>query len=565
MKKKTLTEEINRIILLMESPNKWVRAAAELVELLKKIPGLAPDLINRVDDLSKAANSVEVIEILSDLARLSPKFADEILEKVYKELGPEIDSEILDIIAQSQRRLDDGIPMSEIKKSIDDRLTYIDSLVDEIEAPLLKMIKDDIVKQVDAYKPKVKPDPNSRVKKEVPDLNRLLRDIEEVTGSKISIKDAALLAQNFPFREFRASVNKEINDLIKWAGGVENKIAGLIKTAADELRSRGGMGAEIDPIIYRTIAAEIETLRTGENFAKDIVFKNLENALAIGLNNRTDAGIIMSKIKEFDALNPNAKKWWDDFRKESYIGKMFTLPRVEGTDRIAWGKWMGNFIKRTFSFLISGQLRLFEEIYKPFIRNKSISRKIMGTWFYFTVYTKVILPGIYAIFKSLWYGINRETVGDDEEDVVKGIWLKDIEEAFITYKEDSDTEIFDFLSVKGFNDKEINEVMTLIKIIYPFNFYVDDVIDAWKYVVSGKAAEGLRDQTQEVTDRVRERTGVALDSVQTAVDSLQNRVERARPELDSLLTRAISGDTTRIGSSRIPSQGPSQQNQDSPQ
>ena len=265
----------------------------------------------------------------------------------------------------------------------------------------------------------------------------------------------------------------------------------------------------------------------------------------------------MSKIKEFDALNPNAKKWWDDFRTESYIGKMFTFPRVEGTDRIAWGKWMGNFIKRTFSFLISGQLRLFEEIYKPFIRNKSISRKIMGTWFYFTVYTKVILPGIYAIFKSLWYGINRETVGDDEEDVVKGIWLKDIEEAFITYKEDSDTEIFDFLSAKGFNDKEINEVWTLVKIIYPFNFYADDVIDAWKYVVSGKAAEGLRDQTQEVTDRVRERTGVALDSVQTAVDSLQNRVERARPELDSLLNQPIGGDTTRIGGgSRRRSQGP---------
>jgi hypothetical protein len=206
MKKKTLTEEINRIILLMESPNKWVRVAAELVELLKKIPGVTSDLVYRVDDLSKAADSVEVIEILSDLARLSPKFADEILEKVYKELGPDIDSEILDIIAQSQRRLDDGIPMSEIKKSIDDRLTYINSLVDEIEAPLLKMIKDDIVKQVDAYIPKVKPDPNSRAKKEVPDLNRLLRDIEDVTGSKISIKDRALLAQNFPFRQFRAEV-----------------------------------------------------------------------------------------------------------------------------------------------------------------------------------------------------------------------------------------------------------------------------------------------------------------------------------------------------------------------
>ena len=75
MKKKTLTEEINRIILLMESPNKWVRVAAELVELLKKIPGVTSDLVNRVDDLSKAADSVEVIEILSDLARLSPKYS----------------------------------------------------------------------------------------------------------------------------------------------------------------------------------------------------------------------------------------------------------------------------------------------------------------------------------------------------------------------------------------------------------------------------------------------------------------------------------------------------------
>jgi hypothetical protein len=553
MKKKTLTEEINRIILLMESPNKWVRVAAELVELLKKIPGVTSDLVNRVDDLSKAADSVEVIEILSDLARLSPKFADEILEKVYKELGPDIDSEILDIIAQSQRRLDDGIPMSEIKKSIDDRLTYIDSLVDEIEAPLLKMIKDDIVKQVDAYIPKVKPDPNSRAKKEVPDLNRLLRDIEDVTGSKISIKDRALLAQNFPFRQFRAEVNKEINDYIKWAGGVENKIVGLMKTAADELRLRGGMGAQIDPIIYRTIAAEIETLRNGENFAKDIVFKNLENALAIGLNNRTDANIIMSKIKEFDALSPNAKKWWDDFRTESYLGKMFTFPRVEGTDRIDWGRWIGNFIKRSASFVLSGQLRMFEEIYKSFIRNKSVLSKIGWTWFYFTVYTKVILPGIYAIFKSLWYGINRETVGNDEGDVVTEIWSKDVEEAFITYKEDFDYEIVDFLSVKGLNDKEINETMTLIKIIYPFNFYADDIYDAWKYVVSGRAAEGLREQTQEVTDRVTQATGATLDSVQTAVDSLQNRVELARPELDSILNQPIRIDTTNLGrSSRRP-------------
>jgi hypothetical protein len=153
----------------------------------------------------------------------------------------------------------------------------------------------------------------------------------------------------------------------------------------------------------------------------------------------------------------------------------------------------------------------------------------------------------------LWYGINRETVGNDEGDVVTEIWSKDVEEAFITYKEDFDYEIVDFLSVKGLNDKEINETMTLIKIIYPFNFYADDIYDAWKYVVSGRAAEGLREQTQEVTDRVTQATGATLDSVQTAVDSLQNRVELARPELDSILNQPIRIDTTNLGrSSRRP-------------
>jgi hypothetical protein len=107
--------------------------------------------------------------------------------------------------------------------------------------------------------------------------------------------------------------------------------------------------------------------------------------------------------------------------------------------------------------------------------------------------------------------------------------------------------------VKGLNDKEINETMTLIKIIYPFNFYADDIYDAWKYVVSGRAAEGLREQTQEVTDRVTQATGATLDSVQTAVDSLQNRVELARPELDSILNQPIRIDTTNLGrSSRRP-------------
>jgi hypothetical protein len=550
MKKKTLTEEINRMLILMESPaNKWVMAAEGLVKVLKEIPGLSNVILNSLDSLSNAVTSKEVIELLITLAKVSPKLKDDILKTVYETLNPQVKDVVSNAIVEIKKGLDEGVSKADVDEFIDDTIKSLDSAVDDIEVDLMEMIKDDIVKQVDKYTPKPKPEIPVD---EVSDLPRLLRDIENIVPGNMTTADKLLLTKNLPFREMRAYINKELNERLGKIKDKEQKIAGLIRRAAEDLKLGGGSSAEIDETLMKTIAAEIDGLRQSENFAKDVVFDNLENALRIGLGDRAaDASTIMTKVKEFDALNPNAQLWWDEFIKDFYIQKMITLPRNQH-GRVELLKWMWNFFERSFGFIFSGQLRKFEEIYKSFIMNKSLTKKTLGLWLYFTFYSKIFLPGVYAIFKSMVYGLNRQTSEDDAGDVYSDILLKDIQEGFITYREDYDEEIFDFFKMKGFNDKEIDELRTAIKILYPFNVYWDDMLDAWKYVVSGKFMEGLRNQSQDMRDRAEAATGEVLDSAQTVSDTLQQRVRDAMPPIDSI--PALRVDTT--GNTRIRTRTP---------
>jgi hypothetical protein len=541
----------------MESPsNKWVMVAQDLVKVLKKIPGLTDFMINSIDDLSRARNSEEVIGLLNSLAKANPRLRKDILDTVYEHLSDEVKKTVSQLIEEAKSGLDAGRTMEDINKLIDEVIGNLNSKVENIERDLLKMIKDDVDAVVKEYKPKPKPNPPVD---EVSDLTQLLRNIENITPGVLSKTDKFLLSSNLPMRQARAFINKELNEFIRKTKDSEIRIAGLIKKAADDLRLGGGQSAEIDETLIKTIAAEIDTLRQSEKFAKEIVFSNLEDALRIGLGDRAqDAATIMSKVRQFDSLNPDAQTWWNDFIKDFYINKMINAPR-DATGRVKKLEWFGNFVSRTSSFLISGQLRKFEEIYRGFILNKSIGKKTLGLWIYFTIYSKIILPAFYAIFKSMTYGLTRDDVKDDTGSVYWKIFTDDVKEAFITSKGEYDEEIFDFLSMKGFDDKEIDEVRTILKIMYPFNVYLDDLKEAYDYVVSGKFAEGIRNQTREYQERAEEATGEVLDSVQTAVDSLQTRVELARPELDSILNRRIGGDTTRINLPRtIRSQDPPQ-------
>jgi hypothetical protein len=538
MKKKTLTEEINRMLILMESPaNKWVMAVEGLVKVLKEIPGLSNLILNSLDTLSKAKTSEEVIGLLNSLAKASPKLKDDILDTVYKTLSPEVKDVVSQTVQEIKDGLDNGVSKADVEEFIDDTIKVLDSKVDSIERELMEMIKTDIVKQVDEYKPKPKPDIPVD---EASDLTRLLRDIENIAPANMTTADKLLLTKNLPLRQMRAFINKELNEWIGTVKDRELKIAGLIRRAAEDLKLGGGASAEIDETLMKTIAAEIDGLRQSEKFAKDIVFDNLEEALRIGLGDRAaDASKIMNKVKEFDALNPNAQLWWDEFIKDFYVRKMITLPRNEH-GKVEWLTQIWNIFQRTISFVFTGQFRKFGEIYKSFIMNKSLTRKTVGLWFYFTVYSKIVLPGIYAIFKSMVYGLKRREVGDDAGDVYSDIALRDIQEGFITFREDYDNEIFDFLKTQGFTDKEIDEVRTVAKIIYPFNVYADDIYETWQYVVNGGLIEGLRNQTREMEERAEAATGQAVETVTTAVDS--SSINLQRPEIDSIPIRV---DTTR--------------------
>ena len=55
----------------------------------------------------------------------------------------------------------------------------------------------------------------------------LIKTVNQLDAGKISIKDAALLTKNFPFRKLRAEFNRILNEELTKGKSLENKIAGF--------------------------------------------------------------------------------------------------------------------------------------------------------------------------------------------------------------------------------------------------------------------------------------------------------------------------------------------------
>ena len=197
----------------MEAPaNKWVMAVEGLVKVLKEIPGLTNFMLNSLEELTRAGNSEEVIGLLNALAKTAPQLRKDILDTVYKNLDPEVKNTVSELIEEAKAGLDAGRPMQEINKLIDDTIKTLDSKVDDIEVDLLKTIKDDVDDVVKNYEPKAPDTPTPPNPEDVEALTNLIKTVNQLDAGKISIKDAALLTKNFPFRKLRAEFNRILNE-----------------------------------------------------------------------------------------------------------------------------------------------------------------------------------------------------------------------------------------------------------------------------------------------------------------------------------------------------------------
>jgi hypothetical protein len=568
MKKKTLTEEINRMLLLMEAPaNKWVMAAEGLVKVLKEIPGLSNFILNSIESLSKASNSEEVIGLLNSLAKANPKLRKDILDTVYKNLDPEVKNTVSELIEEAKDGLDAGRTMEDINKLIDDTIKTLDSKVDDIEVDLLKTIKDDVDDVVKNYEPKA-PDtptpPTPPNPKDVEALTNLITTVNQLNPGKISIKDAALLTKNFPFRKLRAETNRILNEHLMKGKYLENKIAELLKRAADEL----SVGDEVDPIIYKTLAAEIEAFRKTDNVLIERLYSRIESALAEGLGGTStaqrDASEIIQKIKEHDALNPNAQTYWQYLKSDTYIGKMFSYPKGD-SGMMNLLTYLKNAFLRSVSYIFTAQLRTLSELFVEFWKNKkSVPRKVLYIWGYFTAVTKIFVPIVMGAFATLWNGIKMTAPTGEKEGAFMEQWKQwlweSFQESFIVFNEQFKGEIerpdfweglLLFIPTLYDNREKIDPWPTIKKVANPFKNYKDEFMNAIDSLSGGYTTQKMKEFAKGIRDfwfgEVKQSTGVDLNDVEGSTDSLMQRVQDAMPAIDSIPPLRV--DTT--GNTRI--------------
>ena len=562
MKKKTLTEEINRILLLMESPaNKWVMAVEGLVKVLKEIPGLTNFMLNSLEELTRAGNSEEVIGLLNALAKTAPQLRKDILDTVYKNLDPEVKNTVSELIEEAKAGLDAGRPMQEINKLIDDTIKTLDSKVDDIEVDLLKTIKDDVDDVVKNYEPKAPDTPTPPNPEDVEALTNLIKTVNQLDAGKISIKDAALLTKNFPFRKLRAEFNRILNEELTKGKSLENKIAGLLKRAADEL----SVADEVDPIIYKTLAAEIEAFRKTDNVLIERLYSRIESALAEGLGGTStaqrDASEIIQKIKEHDALNPNAQTYWQYLKSDTYIGKMFSYPKGDSFMMNLLTYFKNAFI-RSLSYIFTAQLRTLSELFVEFWKNKkSVPRKVLYIWGYFTAVTKIFVPLVMGAFATLWNGIKmtaptKEKEGAFWEQYKQWCW-ESFQDSFIVFNEQFKGEIerpgfWEVIPTLYDNREKIDPWETILKAGNPFKNYTDEFMNAIDSLSGGYTTQKIKEILKGIRDfwfgEVKQSTGVDLNDVDGTTDSLMQRAEDNLPNIfDIADTIPVRVDTLRRG------------------
>jgi hypothetical protein len=247
-----------------------------------------------------------------------------------------VQKEIEQIKVFARDQLQKGAKAESLSPLIDKRINVIDSPFDGIK----KMLQDDIKKAIPEYIPGnlsktvvddiiVTPDPPTpkpNPKGVGDEISALIKEWEKIIPKgKISPKDW-LLMNDLPLRSIRANINYLLNgwwNRIK-AGREQslNKIASLIKRASEEYGSQ-----RIDPELYRTIDIEIQALRKDDIDAMKLVYDEIERQLGLTLKDGSTAKAVRDLIEKNSDMAGNRVRWRDYVMDESWIGKLFGLPK----------------------------------------------------------------------------------------------------------------------------------------------------------------------------------------------------------------------------------------------
>jgi hypothetical protein len=509
MKNKTLLESIERIKVLMEvsiitESVQWATIGKNLVGFLEKLPGLSKDSLADIAKLAVAKSDTEAIDILAKLANKEQILSDNILPVIYKNLPSEVQKEIEQIKVFARDQLKQGVKAESLSPLIDKLINAIDSPFDGIK----KMLQDDIKKAIPEYIPGnlsktvvddviVTPDPPTpkpNPKGVGDEISALIKEWEKIIPKgTISPKDW-LLMNDLPLRSMRANINYLLNG---WWNGIKagreqslNKIASLIKRASQDYGSQ-----RINDELYRTIDIEIQALRKDDDDAMKLVYDEIERQLGLTLKDGSKAKAVRDLIEKNSDMAGNRVRWRDYIMDESWIGKLFGLPKGD-TWLQRGGKWFWNFIERGVMFLTTGQLRKVEEINQQFFKKYGPAKGLIYGYLYFQLMSKVIYPLYFSIFDTFYYGFTRDTPAEEQNGETWRLFVSNFKDNFFNAFQSVEKE-FEAQTGQYVEKQEFD----FWKSVNPFSNFWDDLLNGFDYVTAGR----LQERRRELEDETRQR------------------------------------------------------------
>ena len=506
MKNKTLLESIERIKVLMEvsiitESVQWATIGKNLVGFLEKLPGLSKDSLADMAKLAVAKSDTEAIDILVKLANKEQILFDNISPVIYKNLPSEVQKEIEQIKVFARDQLQKGAKAERLSPLIDKRINVMESPYSELK----KMFQNDIKKAIPEYIPgdlsKIIDDtiPNPPTPKPNPkgvgdEISALIKEWEKIIPKgTISPKDW-LLMNDLPLRSMRANINYLLNG---WWNGIKagreqslNKIASLIKRASQDYGSQ-----RINDELYRTIDIEIQALRKDDDDAMKLVYDEIERQLGLTLKDGSTAKAVRDLIEKNSDMAGNRVRWRDYIMDESWIGKLFGLPKGD-TWLQRGGKWFWNFIERGVMFLTTGQLRKVEEINQQFFKKYGPANGLVVGYLYFQFMSKVIYPLYFSIFDTFYYGFTRDTPAEEQNGETWRLFVSNFKDNFFNAFQSVEKE-FEAQTGQYVEKQEFD----FWKSVNPFSNFWDDLLNGFDYVTAGR----LQERRRELEDETRQR------------------------------------------------------------
>jgi hypothetical protein len=496
MKTKTLTEEIQRIKILMEAPVESAGIYTAIGDIIMKLSDEFTDLAsknivvkNLFDDLGRATTNDESFKILMKLSKESPQIADQIIPRITDALDI---TQKLDLVKTKMINLLSKTPNLRPDLVINDYFEQAGIVGGKLlDDELDKIVKSRVIDEVmNGYKPTpiipVKVTPGSASEQ----LRAVLKTWDQIKPGTLTVSDK-LAMNDFWFRGLRAKLKVFIDNLVLNREKTYQRIASLLKAAAESTDNFSGYSQ-----LMRTINSEIESLKGEPDFLKEGILKIISREINVATG--SDKGTeIVDLLRKNDPYSKDAQSYYRYLLDDTDLSLL--KPPLDA-------EWWMNLVNRIFTMFTTGMFKTTKGLYREYIAKYGSKKGLWKLYLWLQAMNKIFWPAVFAFFdwgKTALFGTKDEGFNE----TLLSHFKQRLEEAFDIYWEGW----FNLDEVK--TDPAVAAVSTL----WPFDWWWDGIWGGLESLTIEGFINKIRNMTDEAVQRIN--TGnEELPSIEDEID-----------------------------------------------